>query len=221
MESLIEAIKANDVGKATSLLTELRKLANARDDDDRTPLHWAATFNQPEMAKLLLSFGAEIEEDSNGWTPIHIACSMGSIDMFNILKQSLVASDLNATTVQGVTPLNLAVSKNHYDLVKEMLQNGATCRNKSKYGLNLLHRAASIGSEPLVRLLIQNGARVNVTDNEGWTPLHHALAEGCGDVALVLVELGADKNIENNDGKAAVQVAVDENVAKWFQQRSG
>ncbi|CCD24568.1 Nas6p NDAI_0D02540 [Naumovozyma dairenensis CBS 421] len=193
----------------------------AKDSDNRTALHWAISFQNEEIVTYLLSHmkDADVDtlKDDSLWTPIHIASSVGNS---NILKQLIEGRnvDLNLQTVQGTTPIHLAVSKKHLQICKFLLENGASVRIKDKQGQLPLHRAASIGSMGLVEMLCKEGrSPVNVKDKQGWTPLFHALAEGHGDVAVLLVNtFNADYDLEDNNGIKAVDVSLNENVKHFF-----
>jgi 26S proteasome non-ATPase regulatory subunit 10 len=42
--------------------------------DERTPLHWAASSGSTEITGFLIDQKAEVDEqDNSGWTPLHIA----------------------------------------------------------------------------------------------------------------------------------------------------
>lgn len=48
--------------------------ANARDEQNRTPLHWAAIYAKPKIAQVLLGGGADpAAKDFQGNTPLHLA----------------------------------------------------------------------------------------------------------------------------------------------------
>lgn len=222
-----EAIRDNKTQLAKQLIDENAKVILRKDDDERTPLHWACSQNNLEMVKYLLKPRAAITTididdlvDASGWTPVHISASLGNSEILDVLLNSDADVDINQTTNQGTTPLHLAVSKNRHDVVKKLVVDyKCSCRIKDNKGSTALHRAASVGSEPIVELLAGPGkANVNVKDSDGWTALHHALAEGHGDVAIKLVQLGADPTIVNNDGLKPIQVSVDEKVGRFFQK---
>ncbi|KAK6455670.1 ankyrin repeat-containing domain protein [Scheffersomyces xylosifermentans] len=210
------------------LIDENSKLLFLKDEDERTPLHWACSMSNLEIVEYLLKPRPGVKEydidelqDASEWTPIHITASVGSPSILDLLMNSTSETpDIDLTTGQGTTALHLAISKNHYDLVKKLIIDyKCSCRIKDKKGFTPLHRAASIGSQPIVKLLVEKGkVNVNAKDNEGWTSLHHALAEGHGDVGALLVHLGADPTIVNDEGNKPIQVSVDEKVARFFKQ---
>lgn len=72
--TLHELVKrGNSVDEMTRLL-EANYDPNARDQQYRTPLHWAAIYARPDEADLLLSKGADVNaKDFQGNTPLHLA----------------------------------------------------------------------------------------------------------------------------------------------------
>lgn len=72
-----------------------------------TPLHLAVLSNQREMARFLVSRGADINaraKDQHGGTPLHWAAALGRIDMTRQLVES--GADVNAPDNNGYTPLD-------------------------------------------------------------------------------------------------------------------
>lgn len=193
-----------------------------RDQDNRTPLHWATSFQCNEIVTYLLSHMKTIDldtlTDEAGWTPFHIAASVGNLFILKELFERDIKPDINLQTVQGVTALHLAVSKSHFTVVDYLLNNGANVRIRDKKGQIPLHRAVAIGSIKLVTLLCDKSSPINWKDNQSWSPLFHALAEGHGDVAILLVNnYDADKDQEDNNGNKAADVSLNDEVKKFFE----
>ena len=86
--------------------------------------HWACSGNNLEMVEILVRERAGVKpydmdelEDASGWTPIHIAASVGNPQILDLLmKASAETPDIDLVTGQGTTALYLAISKNHYDV---------------------------------------------------------------------------------------------------------
>ncbi|KAI3404284.2 NAS6 [Candida oxycetoniae] len=227
LQVINDAIKENKSNLAEQLLTESPNLLYAKDEDERSPLHWACSMNNIALVEYILSHtpsNIDLDDvrDSSGWTPIHIASSIGNVEILNLLMHRDPIPDVNQTTNSGTTALHLSISKDHLPFVRVLIEEfGANCRKKDKLGYTPLHRAAAMGSMGSCREIITKGKLVNVNakDNEGWTALHHALAEGNGDVAVLLVKVGkADPLVVNNEGLKPIQVSVDEKVARFFKQ---
>jgi ankyrin repeat protein len=53
--------------------------------------------------------------DTSGYTPLHLACDKGHIDIVNILLKC--NSNVNLCDNNGYTPLHVACDKGHIDIV--------------------------------------------------------------------------------------------------------
>lgn len=227
------AVMDGNVGIVKKLLADLPKLAMTKDPDGRTPLHWAASFQNLELVKALLNpsqyakdsenkITVDIDDflDDSLWTPFHISASTGSIDIFKAMATHNPVPDPNLQTSTGQTCLHYAVSKNSYEIVDYLLEEmKASTRIKDKKGQLPLHRAAAIGSETMVQMLVQTGkSPLNTTDSFGLSPLHHALAEGHADVALQLVKYGADWRQLTAEGDSPMDVALNDKIRIFFKK---
>ncbi|KAK9249298.1 ankyrin repeat-containing domain protein [Lipomyces tetrasporus] len=201
-------------------------LISKRDDDGRTPLFWAVSAGNADIVQSLLTAAAgsdgqlkrlDIDDtDEAGWTVSHIAASVGSLPILDMLLP--YDPDLSRQTSAGQTPLHYAVSRVRYDVAVRLIEKfpGAV-RIRDRQNQVPLHRAAAIGNIPLINLLIKNKSPLNTVDRSGWTPLFHAAAEGHGDAALVLVRAGADTEKLDPDGNTFLKVCPDDKVKKWIQ----
>ncbi|KAK1021235.1 putative ankyrin-repeat protein, partial [Friedmanniomyces endolithicus] len=188
-----DAAREGQTSVVDSLLNADPRLANRRDDDDRRPLHWAASNNRIAIVEILAEQkGFDVDaQDGAGWTALMMASSLKTADA---LVDLLLAkgADPDMKTTNGQTALHFAASKTNLDTARKLIAHKASARTKDKRGQLPLHRAAAVGNVPIVKLLLDHRSPVNATDMDGSTALHHAIAEGHGDTALVLLKAGAE-----------------------------
>jgi len=178
---------------------------------DWTPLHWAARYGHIEIARLLLSKGADAKASSSGWTPLHSAGACGSVPCIRLLLDA--GADVNAASQDGGrTALDLAAQGSHVEAVKELLAKGARLDAHWDHRGTPLHRAAERNDRKLVEILLAAGADINSrTRREQFggevTPLFVAVAGGRDDVAKLLIGKGADVNARSAFGSTPLHSA--------------
>lgn len=97
-------------GLIRSLLAETPSLINAKDEDGRTPLHWAATSNNLGVLQLVLSNSPDIEaQDAVGATPLIVAAAAGQMEAVRELLDA--GAKVDSTNEKGQTALHYAASK--------------------------------------------------------------------------------------------------------------
>jgi ankyrin repeat protein len=83
---------------------------NAKDDDEWTPLDYAAWKGHKEIAELLIAAGADVNAKNSrgiGRTPLHWAAGGGHKEIAELLITK--GADVNAKSVVGRTPLDVAI----------------------------------------------------------------------------------------------------------------
>ncbi|KAF4549518.1 Ankyrin repeat-containing protein 32 [Elsinoe fawcettii] len=213
------ACREGQTNKVEALLNANSKLATRRDNDERLPLHWAASYNRLPIVEILAErkdFDVDAQ-DGSGWTPLMIASSIPEGDG---LVDLLLAKDAdpNMKTNSGQTALHFAASKSHLDVARKLLAKKASARTKDKRGQLPLHRAAAVGNVPIMKLLLEAKSPVNATDMDGCTALHHAIAEGHGDAALILLKAGAELDKKDNSGALPIDLAPDAKVRSYIMR---
>jgi cytochrome c len=91
------------------------------------------------------------------------------------------------------TPLYYAVSRQHLDAAKLLIDRGADVNAGSKIGGPPLKAAIAKSKPELITLLLAHGADPNVAVGD-QTALHEAVRRGCLDCVKALVAAGADVN---------------------------
>ena len=123
---VFEAAALGDVARLAELLTADPTLAEARSADDFTALHYAAFFDGPGAARLLLERGADANafaDNELGVHPLNSAAAAGRPDVVAILLEH--GADPNARTSRGFTPLDAARENGDEKLAGLLRSHGA------------------------------------------------------------------------------------------------
>jgi ankyrin repeat protein len=107
------------------------------------------------------------------YRPIHEYAETGNVAA---VAQDLSTNsyDLNLPDDAGRTPLHLAATHCHINVVVLLLNKGAKVDSKAGGGATPLHLAAQAGCMDVVNLLLAKGAKVNARDDQKRTPLVRA-----------------------------------------------
>ncbi|KAK4995194.1 putative ankyrin-repeat protein [Elasticomyces elasticus] len=196
------------------------RLASRRDDDDRLPIHWAASYNRLPIVDILANtrdFDVDAQ-DGAGWTPLMMAASLKNSDAVLDLLLNKGADVNMKSSNHGQTALHFTASKNNLDVARKLIAQKASARVKDKRGQLALHRAAAAGNVPVVKLLLENRSPINATDMDGSTALHHAIAEGHGDTAVLLLKAGAETDKRDQSGALAIDLAPDAKIRSFIER---
>lgn len=125
-------------------------------------------------------------------------------------------ADVNVTDEGGRTALHLAVVRNHYGLVKLLLEHGARVNVKEHssdgcyngWGWYPLHLALRNENKEIIRLLVAHGANVNAPRTDGWVPLHTAACHGQPDMVELLISRGAKLDTPNGEHSTPLRIAM-------------
>ncbi len=112
--------------------------------------------------------------------------------------------DLNAITVDGETPLMMAVFKGEAALAIAMIDKGA---DVNKPGWTPLHYAATSGNAQIIKILLENYAYIDAESPNKTTPLMMAAHYGTPGAVKLLLEEGADVSLKNDLGLTAIDFA--------------
>jgi ankyrin repeat protein len=187
-----DAAKKDDRAAVQSLIAA-HKDVNAPQVDGATALHWAAHFDDVEMATMLLKAGAKPGAlNRYGMTVLAQACLNGDARMVNLLLEH--AADVNQALPGGETPLMTASRTGNAAAVRALLAKGAPVDAKEAHGQTAIVWAAAEGNVEAAEELIKAGADFKIRLNSGMTPLLLAVRQGKPEMVRLLLKSGADVN---------------------------
>ncbi len=147
-----------------------------KDKFKRTPLIMAVRNGHTKIASLLLQYGSEwYHTDSSMNTALHYAAAYGWLDCIDLLIKA--GADVNANNSWKITPINIAMLKNHHGCVKRFLEEpNVDVNGKDDKGRTLILLSLIVFNEEtfdFVSYLLKKGADPNIPDLEGQSALHY------------------------------------------------
>ena len=200
------------------LLLERGADVHAHDNDNVTPLHLACYDWRVAIARVLLDGGAAPNSKGNlGRIPLHSVAAGGYLyskdDGIRVAQLLLErGTDVDALDEDNTTPLYLASFYGKVELVRVLLDSGATTNSKGTQGRTALHAVAegdcySRDDGVLVaKALLESGADVNTLDSDNETPLHLASYLRKAEMILALLTAGANASARNAQGRTPLHL---------------
>lgn len=154
-----EAAKSGDLALLRKLLDQEhdQSLLYSKDEQGKTPLHWAVGRGQLEIVKVLLDdYHVKVDVvNENEGTPLHVAASQAQPKAASMLLDR--GAMVNARAKDGATPLHFACFKGrkqgHIEVARLLLQNGADVNAKMDNGATPLSLATSRGNTEILNLI--------------------------------------------------------------------
>ncbi|KDO34605.1 hypothetical protein SPRG_00668 [Saprolegnia parasitica CBS 223.65] len=179
---------------AELLTTKIR--VDAKNSSNQTPFMLAASLGHVDVLDVLVAASDINAVDDEGRSALGVAAFQGNVGVVTFLLSCLdIEVDLQDRF--GATPLMLAVSEGHDEIVTQLLD--ANCALDF---IDAEHRTALVcalddednAHVDLATILIERGADVNLANLTGYSALH--LAIQLGDLGLVKLLLDHEANME-------------------------
>ncbi len=134
------------------------------------------------------------------------AADNGQLDIVKFLVERGV--DVDATTVEGVTPLMYASQNGNTEVMEYLIGKGADVNATPYNNVTSLIGAVRTGHYDAVKILLEAGAKVDARDELALTSLMHASAYNYPEIAELLIEKGADLEAGDWFGTRPLMMAV-------------
>lgn len=196
---------------------------NAKDEKNRTCLHYAACGGSLECLDMFMSYVEPIDafqRDKFGRTPLYYALGSARFDCAKRLittmssvsiTDGVSAFDINDADEGGRTLLHHTVAADwNGRCVELLLDRGADCSLTDKIGYTPMHYAAICGYDTVVEMLHgKQSAILDQTHKESKipSPLHYAAHNGHYDVVSYLADMLLDLEICDEFGRTPLQVS--------------
>ncbi|XP_052389010.1 serine/threonine-protein phosphatase 6 regulatory ankyrin repeat subunit B-like isoform X1 [Carassius gibelio] len=163
-----------------SSLLNLKADITATDIQNQTPLHLAVENDHSEVVKLFLRHQPKLAQLANmeGATCTHIAAAKGSVA---VIKELLLFTQGPVTLnnkAKGLCPLHLAAAGGNTEVVKVLLDAGASVTEEDTDGMTAIHLAAKNGHTHILEVLKDSISLKIQSSKTGLTALHVAACFG-------------------------------------------
>ncbi|MDC7235830.1 MAG: ankyrin repeat domain-containing protein [Spirochaetales bacterium] len=178
-----------------------------KDSMNYTPLFHAVLWEKPDIVRVLIDRGADINRMSlTGSTVLHEAVKTGSVQITGILLRA--GADVNKTDNNGNTALHEIVYWNSLNLAELLIDSGADLNRKNLLGRSPFYEAVINGDFEMCSYLIKQGADLETRDNSGKTPLFETIISGNPALMELLVSQGSSIQKRDNQGNTPLHAAV-------------
>ncbi|XP_043797475.1 transient receptor potential channel pyrexia-like isoform X3 [Apis laboriosa] len=184
----------------------------------RTAMHQAVKNNHPEVVKLLVNAGADVNaRDDRGITPLLLAGSKvekedsNEISKYNCIIDILVSAKVFINVIHpdtDTTALHSAVLLGSLLATRRLLNGGACPLYQCKStGSTPLHLAANAGNPEILSILLESisSHQIDIRDNIDRTPLHRASYQGNSKCVEILIDHGGNLAAETRTGVTVIE----------------
>ncbi|MEM6468701.1 MAG: ankyrin repeat domain-containing protein [Planctomycetota bacterium] len=185
--ALIQSIKRGQLDEMMSAIAAGAKL-NHCDFDGRTPLEVALDHGQMDLARKLVSLGADVNQTigKRGDVLLHRAARTGNFGVMTLLLE--LGAKPEQFNTAGKTPLHEAVSRGYQFMADTLIASGASVDTPTPQGDRPIHIAARRGDLAMVKTLLKAKADPMETNHIGYTALHEASAAGQTETLRLLID---------------------------------
>jgi ankyrin repeat protein len=167
------------------MLSLLAKGRDQTDDEGRTPLHIALSYNMPESDIEMIAgwLGRTGAVDREGRTALRYAVDRSNWDAAKFLANG--GADVFSIARDGKTPVEITLNTGNRDAVRAVF-GGKAINARDSEGNTVLHYAARVSPAAIVSLLVELGADKSIRNTSGDSPADIAQRWNRQDIAAML-----------------------------------
>ncbi len=156
-QDISEAASTGDLVQLKALVEEDPLSVNFKDEQGRTPLHWASDGVRNDVLEYLVENGADVNAtDSDMVTPLHNLSYRGDVRAMEMLMEN--GADAEAQDSNGMVPLMYAAYAGHEEAAAALIRGGANVMSRNNAGGTAVDLAVDQGNTDITRFLLSNGA---------------------------------------------------------------
>ncbi|XP_072234361.1 transient receptor potential cation channel subfamily A member 1-like [Leuresthes tenuis] len=188
----IELAEKGDLALLENLVKKSPEVLGEKDECGASPLHHAAAGGHVTLIRYITTVldSQELNScDDQGNAPLHWAVEKHKAESCKALLD--LGADPNILNMALLSPLHLAVSLGHNDLVELLLSYSATdCNQMGDLGNTPLILACSVNNCEALSILIKHGAKLCQQNKLGHFAMHAAAFAGAKKAMEVILKAG-------------------------------
>lgn len=161
--------------------------------DEKTTFIAKADQNNDAINTTVASLNTDVTKESHQTDNRRVSCKDTS--------DTIISADSGICNYDGISPLHIACVRGRYDIVCNLLQNGANINSRDNDGKSPIYFACENGHVNVVKCLLDGDADVNLRDNDSASPLSIASQQGHDVIVNLLLNHGADVDNKTNNFK--------------------
>ncbi|XP_074477546.1 transient receptor potential cation channel subfamily A member 1b [Sebastes fasciatus] len=189
--NVFELAEKGDLALLENLVRKSPEVLSEKDECGATPLHHAAAGDHVTLIQFITVIDSQVLSscDEQGNVPLHWAVEQNKAESCKALLD--LGADPNILNTALMSPLHLAVSHGHNNLVELLLSYSATdCNLQGDLGNTPVILACSINNCEALSTLLKHGARLCQQNKLGHFPIHAAAFAGAKKAMEVILKAG-------------------------------
>ncbi|KAA8564877.1 hypothetical protein EYC84_010647 [Monilinia fructicola] len=186
-------------------------MLNKENESGWTPLTRVAKRWQWAIVDQLMGEDAWIDPKDRNYhrTPlVEAAINAHEATVELLLKDGAQTLSIDKKAADGGTPLFAAIHGGHKDVVKILLECGASIDCEDQDGVTPFLLAVKKAQVPIVELLLKYGSSIDMGGRAGRTPLSWAITSRDEFMIMALLRMDADMELKDRDGYTTLNFAI-------------